>query len=69
MLILLSPSGSKGITKQILSKTIELAIDVSSNEADRVIERLKASRKLLEVNKLTSYPDSHGGPALLLTPY
>jgi hypothetical protein len=37
-----------GIKKAWLSKTIENVIDVSSNQADKTIERLVRSEKLLE---------------------
>jgi hypothetical protein len=38
-----------GIRKTWLSKTIENVIDVSSNQADKTIERLITSRKLIEI--------------------
>lgn len=50
-------STNVGIKKSWLSKTIENVIDVSSNQADRTIERLIRSGKLLIVPRATFEPD------------
>lgn len=53
-----SSSSNKGIKKKILSRVIEALIDVSSNEADRVIFRLIKAGKLIEIPKKDNENDS-----------
>jgi hypothetical protein len=45
---IINSSSKYGIDKKVLSKIIEEVVDVSSNEAYRIIERFKKSGKLLE---------------------
>jgi hypothetical protein len=44
-------------TEERLSKTIENLIDVSSNEADRIIAKLIKARKLLQTPRAASEKD------------